>query len=104
MKLLRRAWAAVDELQKRPVVRVVLTVVALIAVGATFGRVYIAAEDARSRFNEVVEVLREAGVEVTGVIATIDRFSGARENVEAAGLSFDALFTVEDLGVDTSET
>ena len=60
MKLLRRAWAAVDEMQKRPVVRVVLTVVALIAVGATFGRVYIAAEDARSRFNEVVEVLREA--------------------------------------------
>lgn len=53
---------------------------------------------------EAVEVLREAGVEVTGVIATIDRFSGARENVEAAGLSFDALFTVEDLGVDTSET
>ena len=48
---------------------------------------------------EAVAVLREAGAEVTGVIATIDRFSGARENIEAAGLSFDALFTVRDLGV-----
>ncbi len=52
---------------------------------------------------EAVAVLREAGAEVTGVIATIDRFSGARENIEAAGLSFDALFTVRDLGVAESK-
>jgi orotate phosphoribosyltransferase len=36
---------------------------------------------------------------VLGVIATIDRLEGARENVEKDGLRFDALFTVRDLGV-----
>jgi orotate phosphoribosyltransferase len=48
---------------------------------------------------EAVESLRESGAEVLGVIATIDRLEGARENVEAAGLRFDALFTKTDLGV-----
>ena len=36
---------------------------------------------------------------VLGVVATIDRQEGARENVERAGLIFDALFTKSDLGV-----
>ncbi len=49
---------------------------------------------------EAVEVLREAGAKVWGVIATIDRQEGARENVEKAGLKFDALFTKADLGVE----
>lgn len=48
---------------------------------------------------EAVEVLRKAGAKVLGVIATIDRQEGARENVEKAGLVFDALFTKTDLGV-----
>lgn len=48
---------------------------------------------------EAVESLREAGAEVLGVIATIDRLEGARENVERAGLVFEALFTKRDLGV-----
>ncbi|MBX3354336.1 MAG: orotate phosphoribosyltransferase [Phycisphaeraceae bacterium] len=48
---------------------------------------------------EAVEVLRGAGAIVTHVIATIDRLEGARENVERAGLTFDALFTVRDLGI-----
>ncbi|MBC04361.1 MAG: hypothetical protein CMJ34_13825 [Phycisphaerae bacterium] len=60
MTLLRRTWRLLDDLQHRPIAKVVLTIVALIAVGATFGRVYMAAEDARTRFDEVVEVLREA--------------------------------------------
>ncbi|MCP4833299.1 MAG: ABC transporter permease [Phycisphaera sp.] len=60
MTLLRRAWRAVDEAQQRTVVRVVLTVLALLVIGGTFGRAYVAAEDARSRFDDVVEVLREA--------------------------------------------
>ena len=34
------------------------------------------------------------------VIAVIDREEGARENVEGAGLRFEALFTKTDLGVD----
>jgi len=36
---------------------------------------------------------------VTHVICTIDRQEGARANVEAAGVAFDALFTVADLGI-----
>lgn len=48
---------------------------------------------------EAVEVLKDAGASVIGVIATIDRLEGARENVEAKGLLFDALFTKTDLGV-----
>lgn len=48
---------------------------------------------------EAVEVLREAGADVLGVIATIDRQEGARENVERAGLAFRALFTKKDLGI-----
>ena len=49
---------------------------------------------------EAVGVLREAGAEVPAIIAVIDRLEGARENVEAAGLAFEALFTKRDLGVD----
>ncbi len=48
---------------------------------------------------EAVASLRESGASVVGVIATIDRLEGARENVEKAGLVFDALFTKRDLGV-----
>lgn len=48
---------------------------------------------------EAVGVLREAGADVIAVVATIDRLEGARENVEKAGLRFEALFTKRDLGV-----
>lgn len=49
---------------------------------------------------EAVAALRAAGLEPVGVIAVIDRLEGARENVEGAGLRFDALFTKVDLGID----
>lgn len=49
---------------------------------------------------EAVAALREAGGNVLGVIATIDRLEGARENIAAQGLGFDALFTKRDLGVN----
>ncbi|MBX3321584.1 MAG: orotate phosphoribosyltransferase [Phycisphaeraceae bacterium] len=49
---------------------------------------------------EAVGVLRSAGLEPLAVIATIDRLEGARENVERAGLIFESLFTVTDLGVE----
>ncbi|MBS0197047.1 MAG: orotate phosphoribosyltransferase [Planctomycetes bacterium] len=49
---------------------------------------------------EAVKSLRDAGGRVLGVIATIDRLEGARENVERDGLLFEALFTKRDLGVD----
>ncbi len=48
---------------------------------------------------EAVAILRDAGARVEAVIAVIDRQEGARENVEAAGVRFEALFTSADLGV-----
>ena len=49
---------------------------------------------------EAAKVIAESGAEVVSIIATIDRQEGARENIEAAGYTFDALFTVEDLGIE----
>ncbi len=51
---------------------------------------------------EAAKVLQDAGATVERIVAVIDRQEGARENVEAAGLTFEALFTVSDLGVKTS--
>jgi len=48
---------------------------------------------------EAVESIRGEGGEVLAIIATIDREEGARENIEGAGLRFEALFTKRDLGV-----
>lgn len=48
---------------------------------------------------EAVGSLRELGADVRCVIATIDRQEGARENVEQAGLRFEALFSKADLGI-----
>ncbi|MBL9149895.1 MAG: orotate phosphoribosyltransferase [Phycisphaerae bacterium] len=48
---------------------------------------------------EAAKVLRDAGADVTTIIATIDRLEGARENITKEGIAFDALFTVKDLGV-----
>jgi orotate phosphoribosyltransferase len=49
---------------------------------------------------EAAGVLREAGADVAAIIATIDRQEGARENVEKAGIRFEALFTKRDLGIN----
>jgi orotate phosphoribosyltransferase len=49
---------------------------------------------------EAAEVIRGAGAEVLRVVATVDRQEGARENAEKAGLRFEALFTISDLGLD----
>lgn len=48
---------------------------------------------------EAAEVLRGEGAEILALIATIDRLEGARENVEKAGVRFEALFTKRDLGI-----
>ena len=48
---------------------------------------------------EAAKVIQAQGATVTRIIATIDRQEGARQNVEAAGIAFDALFTVADLGI-----
>jgi len=49
---------------------------------------------------EAAKVIAELGAEVVAIICTIDRQEGARENVEGAGFVFDALFTVDDLGIE----
>jgi orotate phosphoribosyltransferase len=49
---------------------------------------------------EAATVIRDAGADVLGIIASVDRQEGARTNVEKAGLRFDALFTITDLGLD----
>ncbi|MFI5911841.1 orotate phosphoribosyltransferase [Dactylosporangium sp. NPDC051541] len=41
--------------------------------------------------------LRAAGVTVVGVLAVIDRQSGGGENINAAGMTFDALFRLDQL-------
>lgn len=48
---------------------------------------------------EAVKVLKDLGANVLGVIATIDRQEGAAENMKAAGVPFEALFTKADLGI-----
>jgi orotate phosphoribosyltransferase len=48
---------------------------------------------------EAVNELRTLGANVLAVIATIDRQEGARENIEKAGIRFEALFTKTDLGI-----
>ncbi|HRQ74197.1 MAG TPA: orotate phosphoribosyltransferase [Phycisphaerales bacterium] len=48
---------------------------------------------------EAVRTLRDAGAQVLAVICVIDRQEGARQNVEAQGLRFEALFTKHDLGI-----
>jgi len=51
---------------------------------------------------EAAKVVAATGAAITSIIATIDRLEGARENIEAAGYAFDALFTVRDLGITTA--
>jgi len=43
-----------------------------------------------------------AGATVERIVAVIDRQEGGRQNVEAEGLTFEALFTAANLGVKTS--
>ena len=49
---------------------------------------------------EAAEALRGGGGNIVAIIATIDRQEGARENVEKAGIRFEALFTKRDLGIE----
>ena len=60
-------------------------------------------EDVATTGGQVLEAARDleaAGARIGIIIATVDRLEGARENIEAAGYTFDSLFTVRDLGID----
>ena len=48
---------------------------------------------------EAAQTIQEQGATVVCIIAVIDRCEGARENIEAAGFMFDALFGTADLGI-----
>ena len=50
---------------------------------------------------EVVALLREQGAKVTTVITVIDRLSGAKEALEAAGLKLETIFTSDDFKSDS---
>ncbi|MEL7086887.1 MAG: orotate phosphoribosyltransferase [Planctomycetota bacterium] len=50
---------------------------------------------------EAARLLRdEMKADVAKIVVVIDRQEGARENIEAAGFAFGALFTKTDLGID----
>lgn len=60
-------------------------------------------EDVATTGGQVLEAAKDLeaeGATVASIVAVIDRGEGARENIEGAGYVFDALFTVEDLGID----
>ena len=49
---------------------------------------------------KAVERAREAGLEIDRIIAIIDRQAGAAQTFAAAGLSFQSLLTLTDLGIE----
>jgi orotate phosphoribosyltransferase len=66
------------------------------------GRRVLAVEDTSTTGGSVltaVEALREAGADVVGVAVIVDRGTGAREAVEAAGLAYRHAFDLTDLGL-----
>lgn len=49
---------------------------------------------------KAVEVLRREGAEVVAVAVIVDRATGAQAAIEAAGLEWRAVITLDDLGLD----
>ncbi len=48
---------------------------------------------------EAAKTLEEAGAKIERIVAVIDRGEGGRENIEAAGHSFESILTKSDLGI-----
>lgn len=66
------------------------------------GETVMIVEDVLTTGGQVIEAaqsLRDAGAKIDRIVAVIDRQEGARHNIEAAGYTFEALFTTADLGV-----
>lgn len=66
------------------------------------GRRVLAVEDTSTTGGSVltaVEVLREVGAEVVGVAVVVDRDTGARERIEAAGVPYYAAYGLVELGL-----
>ena len=67
------------------------------------GRRVLAVEDTSTTGASVltaVDALREAAAQVIGVAVVVDRNTGAREAVEAAGLPYRAAISARDLGLE----
>ena len=68
----------------------------------TAGETVLIVEDVLTTGGQVLEAaktLKNAGAKVDKIVAVIDRLEGARANIEAAGYTFESLFTTKDLGV-----
>src|SRR4051812_36012555 len=66
------------------------------------GRRVLAVEDTSTTGGSVltaVDALRAAGAEVVGVAVIVDRSTGAKEKVEAAGCPYRFAFGLDDLGL-----
>src|SRR3954447_15439484 len=66
------------------------------------GETVIIVEDVLTTGGQVLEAaktLKDAGAKIDRIVAVIDRLEGARANIEAAGYTFESLFTTKDLGV-----
>ncbi len=66
------------------------------------GRRVVAVEDTSTTGGSVltaVEALREAGADVAAVAVIVDRDTGAREKVEAAGVPYLYVYSLADLGL-----
>jgi orotate phosphoribosyltransferase len=69
------------------------------------GRKVLAVDDTSTTGGSVltaVQALRDAGAEVVGVAVIVDRGTGARETVEAAGCAYRAAYDLDDLGLAAS--
>ncbi len=67
------------------------------------GRRVLAVEDTSTTGGSVltaVEALREAGAQVIGVAVIVDRNTGAKQAVEAAGLEYRCAISAHDLGLE----
>ncbi|WP_243790397.1 orotate phosphoribosyltransferase [Saccharopolyspora gloriosae] len=66
------------------------------------GRKVLAVEDTSTTGGSVltaVEALREENAEIVGVVTVVDRGTGAKEAIEAEGLSYRSLLNLADLGL-----
>lgn len=66
------------------------------------GRPVLVVEDTSTTGGSVmtaVEAVRAAGGDIVGVAVIVDRDTGAKEKIEAAGLEYRAAFTLTDLGL-----
>ncbi len=48
---------------------------------------------------EAAKIITQSGAKVKMIVAVIDRKQGARENIEAAGYTFNSIITKDDLGI-----